>query len=98
MIAENNFRRFLFRFLRYYIKQNACFRQISEIKQVLRSVSVNHCRQVADRTLLLESARDVKTYLKEELTKILPELPIYRIIPTVEASCGIAQSRSNGGR
>lgn len=47
---------------------------IPEIKKICRSVSIDHCRNVAERTLLLENARDVKTYLNEELTKLAPEL------------------------
>jgi phosphoenolpyruvate-protein phosphotransferase (PTS system enzyme I) len=49
---------------------------IPEIKQVCRRVSMENCRRVADRALHLENARDVKTYLKEELSKVLPELVV----------------------
>jgi phosphotransferase system enzyme I (PtsI) len=49
---------------------------IPEIKQVCRKVSLADCQRVAKRALRLESARDVKTYLKEELSKALPELPV----------------------
>jgi phosphotransferase system enzyme I (PtsI) len=49
---------------------------IPEIKQVCRKVSLNDCQRVAKRALQLESARDVKTYLKEELSKALPEFPV----------------------
>ena len=49
---------------------------VPEIKQICRSVSVDHCRGLAQRALRLESARDVKSYLKEELSKVFPELPI----------------------
>jgi phosphotransferase system enzyme I (PtsI) len=48
---------------------------IPEIKQVCRRVAIPACERVAKRALELESARDVKTYLKEELSKVLPELP-----------------------
>lgn len=48
---------------------------IPEIKQVCRRVALPACERVAKRALELESARDVKTYLKEELSKVLPELP-----------------------
>jgi phosphotransferase system enzyme I (PtsI) len=48
---------------------------IPEIKQVCRRVKLPACERVAKRALELESARDVKTYLKEELSKVLPELP-----------------------
>ncbi|HUY31502.1 MAG TPA: phosphoenolpyruvate--protein phosphotransferase [Pirellulales bacterium] len=47
---------------------------IPEIKKICRSVTVEHCRAVAARAMSLENARDVKSYLKEELKKILPEL------------------------
>ena len=46
---------------------------IPEIKKTCRSVSIAHCREVAQRTLQLENSRDVKTYLNEELTKLDPQ-------------------------
>jgi phosphotransferase system enzyme I (PtsI) len=49
---------------------------IPEIKQVCRRVSMATCQRVAERALKLESARDVRAYLKEELSKALPELPV----------------------
>lgn len=49
---------------------------IPEVKQVCRRVSISGCEHVAKRALELESARDVKTYLKEELSKALPEVPV----------------------
>jgi phosphoenolpyruvate-protein phosphotransferase (PTS system enzyme I) len=49
---------------------------LPEIKQVCRRVVIPGCERVAKRALELESARDVKTYLKEELSKVLPELPV----------------------
>lgn len=49
---------------------------IPEVKQVCRRVSISGCEHVAKRALELESARDVKTYLKEELSKVLPEVPV----------------------
>jgi phosphotransferase system enzyme I (PtsI) len=49
---------------------------IPEIKQVCRRVSIANCERVAERALQLESARDVRTFLKEELTKVLPEMPV----------------------
>jgi phosphotransferase system enzyme I (PtsI) len=48
---------------------------IPEIKRLCRSVTIDHCRRVADRALVLENARDVTSYLKEELKKVLPDLP-----------------------
>ena len=49
---------------------------VPEIKRVCRSVSIKQCEKVAKRSLALDSARDVKTYLKEELTKVFPEFPV----------------------
>lgn len=49
---------------------------IPEIKQVCRRVALSNCRRVAERALELESARDVRTYLAEELSKVLPELRV----------------------
>ncbi len=49
---------------------------VPEIKRVCRSVSTDQCVRVAEHVLKLESARDVKNYLKEELHKVFPELPL----------------------
>jgi phosphoenolpyruvate-protein phosphotransferase (PTS system enzyme I) len=49
---------------------------IPEIKQVCRRVSMATCERVAERALELESAPHVRTYLKEELTRALPEVPV----------------------
>jgi phosphotransferase system enzyme I (PtsI) len=49
---------------------------IPEIKRVCRTVSIEQCQRVAEHTLKLESARDVRTYLKEELATVFPELPL----------------------
>jgi phosphotransferase system enzyme I (PtsI) len=49
---------------------------IPEIKQVCRRVKIADCQRVADRALEMESARDVRTYLKEELSRVMPELPV----------------------
>ncbi|MGI9428675.1 MAG: phosphoenolpyruvate--protein phosphotransferase [Bythopirellula sp.] len=48
---------------------------VPEIKRVCRSVTIEKCEEVADRVRSLESARDIKTYLKEELSKVFPEFP-----------------------
>ncbi len=47
-----------------------------EVKRVVRSTTVEHCQHVAERVLTLESARDIKTYLREELSKLLPDQPV----------------------
>jgi phosphotransferase system enzyme I (PtsI) len=49
---------------------------IPEIKQVCRRVTIPVCERVAERALKMESARDVRAFLKEELTKALPEVPV----------------------
>ncbi|HYO24889.1 MAG TPA: phosphoenolpyruvate--protein phosphotransferase [Lacipirellulaceae bacterium] len=48
---------------------------VPEVKRVCRSVSLDQCRKIADQVRTLETARDVKTYLKEELSKVFPEFP-----------------------
>jgi phosphoenolpyruvate-protein phosphotransferase (PTS system enzyme I) len=49
---------------------------IPEIKRVCRSVSLPQCEQVAKRALQFDSAHNVRTYLKEELSRVLPDLRI----------------------
>ena len=48
---------------------------VPEIKRVCRTVTIEKCEEVAERVRSLESARDIKTYLKEELSKVFPEFP-----------------------
>ena len=47
---------------------------IPEIKKICRSVSVSQCLEVAQRALAMESAREIDTYLREELRKVVLEL------------------------
>jgi len=47
---------------------------IPEIKNVCRHVTTEQCRAVAARAMTMENARDIKSYLKEELKKRLPEM------------------------
>ncbi len=49
---------------------------IPEIKRVCRSVTLPQCEEFAAKVMTLESARDVKTALREELIKILPDQPV----------------------
>jgi phosphotransferase system enzyme I (PtsI) len=49
---------------------------VPEVKRVCRSVSLDQCQKIADQVRTLETARDVKTYLKEELSKVFPEFPV----------------------
>jgi phosphotransferase system enzyme I (PtsI) len=49
---------------------------IPEIKRVCRSVNIPQCQQVTERTLEFDSAHHVRTYLKEELSKVVPDIRI----------------------
>ncbi|MCA9237001.1 MAG: phosphoenolpyruvate--protein phosphotransferase [Planctomycetales bacterium] len=49
---------------------------VPEIKRVCRTVAIDQCQRVAEHALKLDNARDIKTYLKEELTKVFPEFPV----------------------
>jgi len=49
---------------------------IPEVKRVCRSVSIEHCESIAKRVSSLEDARQIKTFLKEELSKVFPEFPL----------------------
>ncbi len=49
---------------------------VPEVKRVCRSVTIEKCEEVAEYVRGLESAREIKTYLKEELTKVFPEFPM----------------------
>ncbi|HKD36187.1 MAG TPA: putative PEP-binding protein, partial [Pirellulales bacterium] len=46
---------------------------IPEIKRVCRAVTIDQCRQVAERAMAMESARAIKNYLRDELKKLTPE-------------------------
>ena len=46
---------------------------IPEIKSICRSVAIDRCEEVAKHALTLEHARDVTSYLREELRKSVPE-------------------------
>ena len=46
---------------------------IPELKNVCRHVTLEQCQAVAARVMAMENARDIKSYLKEELKKRLPE-------------------------
>lgn len=49
---------------------------VPEVKRVCRSVTIEQCEKVAEHARTLEGAREVKTYLKEELSKVFPEFPV----------------------
>jgi phosphoenolpyruvate-protein phosphotransferase (PTS system enzyme I) len=47
---------------------------IPEIKKTCRSVTIPQCQAVAGRAMEMENGRDIKSYLREELKKVLPEM------------------------
>jgi phosphotransferase system enzyme I (PtsI) len=47
---------------------------IPEIKKICRTVTTEACRHVASRVMGMENAREIKSYLREELKKLLPDL------------------------
>ena len=47
---------------------------LPEIKKVCRSVNMAMCQEVADKALQMDSARDVRSLLRESLRAIVPEL------------------------
>ncbi len=47
---------------------------IPEVKNLCRSVSLPQCQAVAARAMTLENARDVRSYLKEEVKKYVREV------------------------
>ena len=48
--------------------------KIPEIKKIIRSVSLDEAKQVAQEAMCLETARDVNNYLREQTRRILPEV------------------------
>jgi phosphotransferase system enzyme I (PtsI) len=47
---------------------------IPEIKKIIRSVTIDEARQVAQEAMCLETARDVNNYLREKTRRLLPEV------------------------
>ncbi|MCG8651417.1 MAG: phosphoenolpyruvate--protein phosphotransferase, partial [Pirellulales bacterium] len=47
---------------------------LPRVKKAIRSVSIDQCRQMADRVMKLEAARDVDLYLLDRLGDLVPEL------------------------
>jgi len=50
---------------------------VPEIKHVCRQVTLTDCQRVARTALTLESALEITEYLKQELARVLPELPVH---------------------
>ena len=47
---------------------------IPEIKKICRTVALPQCETLARRAMLMDSAREIDVYVREELRKLLPEL------------------------
>lgn len=47
---------------------------VPEIKKICRGVSIVQCEEVAQRALIMDNAREIDAYLREELRKVAPEL------------------------
>ena len=50
---------------------------VPELKKICRSISIPKCEEVARRAMTMESAREIDTYLREELRKVAPEFGTY---------------------
>jgi phosphotransferase system enzyme I (PtsI) len=46
---------------------------IPEVKKIIRSVTLDEAKQVAQEAMRLETARDVNNYLREQARRVLPE-------------------------
>jgi phosphotransferase system enzyme I (PtsI) len=46
---------------------------VPQVKQICRSVTLAQCESVARRVLSMDSAREVDTYLREELRRVAPD-------------------------
>ncbi|MEX0586764.1 MAG: phosphoenolpyruvate--protein phosphotransferase, partial [Pirellulales bacterium] len=46
---------------------------IPEIKKVVRTVTIEQCTSLAERAMAMESARNIRSLLKDELKRIAPE-------------------------
>ena len=47
---------------------------LPRVKKAIRSVSIEQCKQIAERVMKLEAARDVDLYLLDRLSDLVPEL------------------------
>jgi phosphotransferase system enzyme I (PtsI) len=46
---------------------------IPEVKKIIRSLTLDEAKQVAEEAMRLETARDVNNYLREQARRVLPE-------------------------
>ena len=47
---------------------------IAEVKRVIRAVSIEQCKRVARKVTQFESDRQVLSYLREEVAKVMPDV------------------------
>ena len=47
-----------------------------EIKKIIRSITIEEAKQVAQEAMRFETARDVNNYLREQTRRILPEVVV----------------------
>ena len=46
---------------------------IPEVKQIIRSVTIEDCNDIARKILTMNSERQISTYLRDATRKIIPE-------------------------
>ena len=49
---------------------------LPEVKKIIRSITMQDAKRVALKVLELSDTNDIKNYLKEELHKVVPDIPI----------------------
>jgi phosphotransferase system enzyme I (PtsI) len=49
---------------------------LPEVKKIIRSITIEEAKQVAQDAMRLETARDVNNYLREQTRRILPEVVV----------------------
>jgi phosphoenolpyruvate-protein phosphotransferase (PTS system enzyme I) len=49
---------------------------LPQVKKAIRSVTIEQCREIAERVMKLEAARDVDLYLLDRLSAFVPELVV----------------------
>ena len=49
---------------------------IPEVKKIIRSITIEEAKQIAQEALRFETARDVINYLRDQTRRILPEVVV----------------------
>ncbi|NND96612.1 MAG: phosphoenolpyruvate--protein phosphotransferase [Pirellulaceae bacterium] len=49
---------------------------LPRVKKAIRSVSIEQCKEIAERVMKLEAARDVDLYLMDRISDLVPELVV----------------------